>query len=128
MRRRTDGWSRMNGRGKWLAHATLVALVATGCSQWTTYHHDPGRSGADASASSIVPVSRSWTSPFLDGFVFAQPLVYGNRVYVATEHDTVYALDLGTGSVAWSRHLGEPMRTTSVPCPLNIDPLGITGT
>ncbi|HEY7134735.1 MAG TPA: PQQ-binding-like beta-propeller repeat protein [Acidimicrobiia bacterium] len=119
----------MNGRGRWLAYGLLVALIATGCSQWTTYHHDSGRSGNDPSAAStIVPVAHKWTSPFLDGFVFAQPLVYHNKVYVATEHDTVYALDLSTGEVVWSRHLAEPMRATSVVCPLNIDPLGITGT
>jgi outer membrane protein assembly factor BamB len=116
-------------RGRWLACALLVTLLAVACTpEWTTYHREPGRSGADLSAPSIVPVARAWTSPFVDGFVFAQPLVYRNRVYVATEHNTIYALDLASGAVAWSRHIAEPVRASSVPCPLNIDPLGITGT
>jgi outer membrane protein assembly factor BamB len=121
----------MWGRGGWRAVALVVALFATACApEWTTYHKDNARSGADPSAPSITPVANAWTSPFLDGFVFAQPLVYKNRVYVATEHNTIYALDLGSGSVVWKQHLAEPFNqaAANVPCRLNIDPLGITGT
>src|SRR5262249_7499165 len=104
-------------------------LVSAGCGpMWLMYHNDPGRSGSAPSAPDIVPVARSWTSPTLDGLVYGEPLVYNNRVYVATENDAVSALDLGSGAVVWSHNLGAPVSAATVPCPLNVDPLGITGT
>jgi hypothetical protein len=82
----------MPGRGRWFAVGVVVALFAAGCvPEWTTYHHDNARSGADLSAPSITPVANAWTSPVLDGLVFANPLVYHDRVYVATENNTIYA-------------------------------------
>ncbi len=58
--------------------------------------------------------------------MFAQPLVVGSEVIVATENDTVYALDESTGAVRWSRHLASPV-PAGLPCG-NVDPSGITGT
>ncbi len=58
--------------------------------------------------------------------MFAQPLVVGSEVIVATENNTVYALDESAGAVRWSRHLASPVRA-GLPCG-NIDPSGITGT
>ena len=46
---------------------------------------------------------------------------------MATEADTVYALDAGTGRVLWRQHLGPPVPGSSLPCG-DIDPSGITGT
>jgi len=63
----------------------------------------------------------------LDGAAYAQPLVDGNRVVVATENDSVYGLSVSTGRVAWRTHLGSPMPGGNLPCG-NIDPSGITGT
>jgi outer membrane protein assembly factor BamB len=115
-------------RTGWKAAVLLVvALVASGCAGWTTYHHNVGRTGADLSAPGIVPAVRAWTSAPLDGLVYAEPLVYAGRVYVATENDSVYALELGSGTVIWRTHLGTPVPRSSLPCG-NIDPLGITGT
>jgi outer membrane protein assembly factor BamB len=111
------------------ALALLLVLMAAACGPlWTTYHKDPGRSGSDPSAPDIVPVQNQWTSPTLDGLVYAEPLVYQNRVYVVTENDTAYALDESTGKVLWQKHVGSPVAANTVTCPLNIDPLGITGT
>jgi hypothetical protein len=55
----------------------------------------------------------------LDGRVDAEPLVVRGQptdgqgvhdtVYVATENDTVYALDADQGSVLWKRHFGMPV-------------------
>jgi len=64
----------------------------------------------------------------VDGKVFASPLIAGGRVIVATENNTVYALDLGSGVVIWKRHLGTPVDAGTLPCG-NISPVtGITGT
>jgi outer membrane protein assembly factor BamB len=72
-------------------------------------------------------VHRAWTSPPLDGDVYAEPLVLGSRVFVATENDSVYALRTGTGEVIWRAHLGSAVPQSALPCG-NIDPTGITGT
>ena len=63
----------------------------------------------------------------LDGAVYGEPLGVGGRVIVATEGDSVYALDPANGRVVWRRHLGTPVPLSSLPCG-NIDPLGITST
>jgi outer membrane protein assembly factor BamB len=97
---------------------------------WATYHADDRRSGVDPSASAPSPlgsVHRAWTSPQLDGAVYAEPLVFGGSVFVATEGDSVYALDAVTGQVAWRTDLGDPVPQSSLPCG-NIDPTGMTGT
>ena len=54
------------------------------------------------------------------------PFLKGSEVIVATENDTVYALDASTGAVRWSRHLASPV-PSGLPCG-NIDSSGITGT
>ena len=66
-------------------------------------------------------------STTLDGQVYAEPLVIGGRLFVATENDSVYALDATSGHQLWRTHLGEPMPLSRLPCG-DIDPLGITGT
>jgi outer membrane protein assembly factor BamB len=54
-------------------------------------------------------------------------LVVGNRVIVATEGDSLYALNPDSGSILWHTNVGTPVPLSSLPCG-NIDPLGITGT
>ena len=64
----------------------------------------------------------------LDGDVYASPLIVAGHVLAATENNTVYSLDLFTGSVVWQIHLGDPVDASSLPCG-NIGPVtGITGT
>ena len=70
-------------------------------------------------------VKPSWTAS-VDGAVYAQPLVVGSEVIVATENDSVYALNASTGAVLWMRHLASPV-PSGLPCG-NILPSGITGT
>jgi outer membrane protein assembly factor BamB len=95
---------------------------------WTVYHGDPAGSGNARSVTSVRVRSRVWTSPALDGQLYGQPLVFGHRVYVATENNTVYALSAATGAVVWSTHLGKPVPASTLPCG-NITPtVGITGT
>jgi polyvinyl alcohol dehydrogenase (cytochrome) len=93
---------------------------------WTTYHRDNARSGVAAGLAPLGTLSRAWTAT-LDGAVYGQPLAVGDRIFAATENDTVYALDASTGAVVWSTHVGTPVPRSSLPCG-NIDPLGITST
>jgi len=68
----------------------------------------------------------AWSTA-LDGAVYAEPLVVGGHVLVATEGNTLYSLDARTGQIEWQTHIGEPVPLSELPCG-NIDPLGITGT
>jgi len=95
-------------------------------SDWTTYHRDNQRTGYIASTPDPHSLSKIWGEQ-LDGAVYGEPLVVGNHVIVATEGDTLYALDPVRGSVQWHTNVGSPVPLSSLPCG-NIDPLGITGT
>ena len=93
---------------------------------WPTFHHDAARTGVGGGGSLGRP-RQSWRSPSLDATVYASPLIVGNRVYVATEGDSVYALDAANGTIAWRAALGQPVAGSDLPCG-NIDPSGVTGT
>src|SRR5213078_4824717 len=94
---------------------------------WPTYHADPTRSGV-AAGPPLGDVRHAWTSPTLDGDVYAEPLIVGPGVFTATENDTVYTLNASTGAVVWKAHLGQPVDSSTLPCG-NIDPVsGITST
>ena len=110
------------------AATTTTGGAATTGAQWFTYDHDSARTGvAPDGPASAAAVRRLWASAALDGDVYAQPLVVGDRVIVATANDTVYALNASDGTVAWSTHLGTPVAARSLPCG-DVDPVGITGT
>ncbi|HUA39958.1 MAG TPA: PQQ-binding-like beta-propeller repeat protein [Streptosporangiaceae bacterium] len=95
---------------------------------WTVYHDDPAGSGVAIGVGSVDTTARAWTSPTLDGQLYGEPLVSGDRVYVATENDTVYALSAATGAIAWSTQLGTAVPSKVIGCS-NINPsVGITGT
>ena len=105
--------------------ATLTG-ASTRSTDWTTYHRDNRRTGYIASTPDAHSLTRAWRRQ-LDGAVYAEPLVVGKHVIVATEGDSLYALDPTTGSVQWHTNVGSPVPLSSLPCG-NIDPLGITGT
>jgi outer membrane protein assembly factor BamB len=106
---------------------TTVAAGPAAPANWPTYHHDAARTGVDPSAPPAGPLSKAWTSAPLDGAVYSEPLVVGDRVIATTEGDSVFALAAATGAVLWSAHLGTPMAGGDLPCG-NIDPSGITST
>ena len=62
----------------------------------------------------------------VNGQVYAQPLVIGSTVIVATENDMVYGLDAATGAVQWQTSLGTPYHITS--CTDLTPDVGVTGT
>jgi outer membrane protein assembly factor BamB len=94
---------------------------------WTTYHGDNARTGYQQVVN-FTSVKSDWNSTTLDGAIFAEPLVYGGDVFVATENNSVYSLDVKTGSVLWRTNLGPPVEANTLPCG-DIGPVtGITGT
>jgi polyvinyl alcohol dehydrogenase (cytochrome) len=108
--------------------STTSTTSPTQIPSWTVYHGDPAGSGVAASIASVDLSSPAWTSTNLDGQLYGEPLVSDERVYVATENDTVYALSASTGSVLWSTHLGTPVPSGSLPCGDISPTVGITGT
>ncbi len=108
--------------------ALVVAYAPAAVPAWTTYRHDAARSGIDPDSTVPVTPAPAWQTPALDGEVYGQPLVYGAYVYVATENDTVYKLDAGTGAVVWSMHLATPEPSSVAPCGDISPSVGITGT
>jgi outer membrane protein assembly factor BamB len=107
--------------------ATTFSPAVTPAGDWPAYHHDPARSGVSSDQLALGKVQQAWTSTPLDGALYAQPLVVGNRVLAATEGNTVYTLDAASGAIVWQTNLGEPVPGSELPCG-NIDPSGITGT
>jgi outer membrane protein assembly factor BamB len=94
---------------------------------WPTYDQNIERTGVAAGVRRPGKLSVAWRDA-LDGSVYGQPLLIGGLVVVATENDTVYALDNATGAVAWHTHVGTPVPQGALHGCGDIFPLGITGT
>jgi PQQ-like domain len=129
-RRRASAMRRALG----LLGCGLLAALATGGRParaeplWTTYHRDAQRSGDDPDATQPVAPVLAWQSTDLGAPIWSQPLVVGNRVYVATVGDEAFALDATTGSVVWQRSLGTPVPASALPCG-DVEPtVGVVGT
>jgi outer membrane protein assembly factor BamB len=103
-------------------------------SGWTTYHLNNSRTANDNTepAYSVHAAGGDWTQNSLDAEVFASPLVYGGRVFVASEANTVYALDETSGSVVWHNTVAPavPGNATYIGCSASQfgSTDGITGT
>ena len=112
-----------------------------------TYHEDNTRSGWDPNETVLNPIdvnAASFGKLFnmpVDGKVDAQPLYMAgvnipgqgvhNVVYVATEHDSVYAFDADNGARLWKVSLLPPGEIPSDPLTggFQVDPeIGITST
>jgi hypothetical protein len=111
----------------------------------TTYKNDLSRSGLNATES-ILTTANVNSSSFgllhnvaVDGKVDAQPLYLSqlsisggthNAVFVATEHDSVYALDADSGAILWHVSLLKSGETTSgsLGCNQVIPEIGVTST
>jgi len=105
----------------------IVAQQGAGSDDWPTYHRDTSRSGFDPTISNFTAVNLNWKSATLDGQVYAEPLVIGNDVVVATEANSVYELNANNGQTVWHRNLGTPVNGAVLPCG-DINPSGITST
>jgi polyvinyl alcohol dehydrogenase (cytochrome) len=94
---------------------------------WPEYHGGPQRTGLGAAEPALGTPKLAWNVA-VDGAVYASPLIVAGHVIVATENNSVYALDLFSGAAVWKTHLGAPVVSSTLPCG-NISPVsGITGT
>ncbi|MBZ5660224.1 MAG: choice-of-anchor D domain-containing protein [Acidobacteriia bacterium] len=155
-RRHSTGTARAKAA---LYRCALMLAVLAGLLSWTgpaqaqvrvtTEHNDNSRTGANTQETVLTTGNVNPTqfgklySAVVDGFIYAQPLylyhvsisgVFHNVVYVATEHDSVYAFDADTGSQLWHVSFINPPTVTTVSpadagAPYDLVPeIGITST
>jgi outer membrane protein assembly factor BamB len=122
-----------SGSSGGITHTASVALtiqgaVLTNAPDITTYHDDVARDGVN-SQETILTLNNVNSTQFgkigfdtVDGLVDAQPLYIANVVaggrlrnviYVASEHDSVYAFDADTGEQIWKTSVLGSGETTS---------------
>ena len=106
--------------------ATNTSASSAAGADWPTYHRDNARTGSLPDMPDPQQLTIAWNTP-LDGAVYAEPLVVGGHIIVATENNSLYSLNADTGQVEWQTNIGNPATRSELPCG-NIDPLGITGT
>ena len=121
-----------------LALVAITAAFPAAAQNVLSYH-----GGSDRSGNFVMP-TLTWErardirpdtafNARFSGNLYAQPLyrkppgAASGRLIVASESNTVAAIDTATGSAIWTRSLGPPAPLSALPCG-NIDPLGITGT
>ena len=116
-----------------LTHAATLALTVqaagrTNAPDVTTYHFDVARDGLNAQETILTPANVNAAQfgrigfDAVDGKVDAEPLYlanvamgsqYRNVLYVASEHDSVYAFDADTGAQLWKTSILGTGETTS---------------
>jgi len=114
----------------------------------TTYHYDNARTGQFTQETVLTPANVNSTqfgklfTTAVDGWVYAQPLYLSNVpiggsthnvLYVATEHDSLYAIDADNGTVYWRLSLlptgGTTVNSsTDLNCTDLVPEVGVTGT
>ncbi|MCU1363110.1 MAG: hypothetical protein JWM55_938 [Acidimicrobiaceae bacterium] len=114
--------------GTALASVGAAGGASNSSSSWTVYHGDAAGTGDSTALNSVNTARRAWTSPSLLGQLYGEPLVFTNRVYVATEENLVYALSAVNGKITWARHLAPAVPSTDLPCGDISPTVGITGT
>jgi outer membrane protein assembly factor BamB len=105
---------------------TATPALAVAPAIWPTDHADNRRSGFYPSGTLVSALTPAW-GRVLDGAVYGSPIAFGGFVVVATENNSVYKMNASTGAVIWRRHLHTPAPVSSLACPGNISPSGITG-
>jgi hypothetical protein len=128
------------------ALALSVSFAAAKKVDITTYHYDNYRTGWNKHERKLTPANVASSrfqliaSTVIDDQVDAQPLILGNQsvngqsarevVYIASEGNTVYAIDANTGDILLQRNLGTPVPRTTLPgqCTNGGPNLGINST
>jgi hypothetical protein len=136
----------MHLRTLWLSLMAAPWLPLAAQHNVLTYHNDPARTGQDLSETILTTSNVNFTTfgklfqATLDGRVDAQPLYVAgvavpnqgthNLLIVATENDSLYALDADTGAQIWKTPLIPAGETASDDrgCPQVTPQIGITST
>jgi outer membrane protein assembly factor BamB len=85
-----------------------LMLLLSGC-DWTMFHGDAGNTGvaydSGFTAAQATNLVRSWR--FHPGYsIQSTPATFQGTVYLAAGNGVLYALDLNTGAVKWSKDYG----------------------
>src|ERR1700722_12169557 len=127
--------SRLTAHRYGLAAAVVAFAVAGGAYakevDITTYHYDNFRTGWNANEKTLTPATvggpnfKLIASTVLDDQVDAQPLILTHQsvkgkgkhdvVYIATESNSVYAIDANSGEVLRQINLGAPVPRNTLP-------------
>jgi len=127
----------------------VTALFSSAQIKVTTFHYDTARTGQNTAETTLTPANVNSTqfgkkfTVALDGHVYAQPLYLANVsiaggthnvLYVATAHDSVYAIDADSGAVLWQQSFINPgagittVSNNDVACGDIVPEIGIIGT
>jgi PQQ-like domain/Abnormal spindle-like microcephaly-assoc'd, ASPM-SPD-2-Hydin len=116
------------------AVATTPAMDSVARADDITISHDLLRTGWDPDEPGLSPRTvassafrRLFATP-VAGQVYAQPLVVGNTVIVATEENNVYGLNAVTGAIRWKLNLGPAWPSKARGCDDLTPSIGITST
>ncbi|HEV7965247.1 MAG TPA: PQQ-binding-like beta-propeller repeat protein, partial [Actinoplanes sp.] len=132
--------------GRRLAYATLAVILAlvsvhglrtTASPAYAdnlTNSRDNLRTGWDPAEPALAPSSVTSTTfgqlfaTKVQGQVYAQPLIIGDMLVVATEDNYVYGLDAASGAIRWQRSVGTPWPASAIGCADLTPNLGNTST
>jgi hypothetical protein len=135
-----------NSVGSATSNPATLTVNSGATTDVVTYHNDVARTGQNLSETILTPTNVNSTGfgkigfYAVDGKVDAQPLYLANVsipgqnlhnvLYVATEHDGVYAFDADNGTQLWKVTLLGAGETTSDPhnCGQVVPEIGITAT
>lgn len=115
----------------------------------STFHNDNARTGQNSQETLLTPANVGFAqfgklfTVSLQGYVYAQPLYLANVqnidggthnvLFIATEHDQLYALDADNGSILWQQSFIDPpnintVTSEEVSCSDLVPEIGITST
>ncbi len=127
--------------------STLISVEAQ--VSVTTYHNDNARTGQNTQETLLTPSNIAFAqfgklfTVAVQGYVYAQPLYLANVqniaggthnvLFIATEHDQLYALDADNGSTLWQQSFINPpavntVTSSEVSCGDLVPEIGISGT
>ena len=142
--------------GTFMRVASLILLclasnILLGQIRVTTYHNDNSRTGQNTAETTLTPANvnsgqfgKLFTTTLDGGYIYAQPLYMQNVpnigggthsvLYVATEHDSLFAIDADSGAVLWQQTFINPpagitsVSSSDVSCGDLVPEIGITST
>jgi hypothetical protein len=139
-----QGWAQSCATTIVVALMTIAARPSVAATDVLTWHNDLARTGQNLTETVLTPSNVNPTNfgkifvVSVDGEVYAQPLIASGLtipgqgvhdvLYIATEHDTVYACDANDGTVLWQSSMLAPGETPYPGCGGMQPEVGITAT